>query len=875
MAKKIQYTDILAESLMADLKQKFDLLGQASADAFINAIKSKLKGVNISDSISSKGLKEQASTTVEIENAKKSIAELTAMEKERLRLIKEYETLTAKLNSGTSQEAINNEKLKVAITEQNTERKRQAQLAKEAVGSYRQTSIELNKNIEAYKKLSKEQRENAIIGGKLLTTIKGQQTQLKAMDASMGNFQRNVGNYRSALDGLPGPIGRISSQTGMLVRSIGSLGPVGASVAAVLAALAAPLIAFFTKAEDGAELMERKLAGMKASWNVLVGELIKGGRSMSESFNQPIEQTSFWTKLMASMASAAPAFAARLAEIGIKMDAANVAAQKYTKTLQELEDLERGMIVPRAEANKQIVAARLLSQDETKSVKERINSLKEALNLEAITANNELGHQQRVIDNLIKINNEKKKAGQLRDEDDKKLQEAYAKQIELQTESMSRSRRAISALRSAENEEISKEISLTGDLTDVWLKLEDQIAAANRIGLTDRAAQLRTEQLAVERLQNSYNDFQGALDRFDNSRQGTGAGTFTSGTEAENLQKVLTFTSGSARVEAFEPTQAQKNLEGVNAELKEMNDNLGFLAQNTTDLNVDAVNDDLKDLTKGTKDYNKELLDLYNAVQNLQAASFDLFNAMNDAALNNAEIEVNAANDKIDALKSALDEERKLKDDGKANDYDRLASQLGDEQKLRDDAQKKYEKYQKRQAQLAFLQTQANLGLSVSQAFVEGSKTGPYGFIIAIAAAASLIAAFINMQNQIKSIGQGYAEGTEYVTGPGTRKSDSIHTRLSVGERVVDADTNDKLKGIPNDKLPELADLYRLNFSHIPGNVQIYNSQAEVVAELRKSREINEKMLEHQKNMVQAVELGNGEVMLIRDRFNVQIIRKV
>jgi chromosome segregation ATPase len=49
-----------------------------------------------------------------------------------------------------------------------------------------------------------------------------------------------------------------------------------------------------------------------------------------------------------------------------------------------------------------------------------------------------------------------------------------------------------------------------------------------------------------------------------------------------------------------------------------------------------------------------------------------------------------------------------------------------------------------------------------------------------------------------------FAQGTEYVQGAGTTKSDSIHAMLSKGERVVPAEINQMLNGIPNAELPKL-----------------------------------------------------------------------
>jgi hypothetical protein len=122
------------------------------------------------------------------------------------------------------------------------------------------------------------------------------------------------------------------------------------------------------------------------------------------------------------------------------------------------------------------------------------------------------------------------------------------------------------------------------------------------------------------------------------------------------------------------------------------------------------------------------------------------------------------------------------------------------------------EKYRKKEAAIKLAQWKAdqqskeeqaiiNTALAVTNAFA----TTPFpGSIIAAAGAAAVGAV------QVATIAaqkppQFYATGTEFVQGPGTATSDSVPAMLSRGERVVPADINEKLKGIPNEMLPQLA----------------------------------------------------------------------
>lgn len=89
-----------------------------------------------------------------------------------------------------------------------------------AKGSYVEMSQTLGQLRNAYRQFSKEQREGAV-GTEMLGQIKLLDAELKEVDASMGNFQRNVGGYEEALKqvlppqaGLIVDLGKLSVEGG-------------------------------------------------------------------------------------------------------------------------------------------------------------------------------------------------------------------------------------------------------------------------------------------------------------------------------------------------------------------------------------------------------------------------------------------------------------------------------------------------------------------------------------------------------------------------------------------------------------------------------------------------------------------------------------
>ena len=91
----------------------------------------------------------------------------------------------------------------------------------------------------------------------LATQIKDINDQLKEMDASQGNFQRNVGNYASALKGIPPTLGKIRKES----KDIGeTLEIMGKQPILGIIGLLAPLI---MKIADGLKENETAMAGIK------------------------------------------------------------------------------------------------------------------------------------------------------------------------------------------------------------------------------------------------------------------------------------------------------------------------------------------------------------------------------------------------------------------------------------------------------------------------------------------------------------------------------------------------------------------------------------------------------------------------------------
>ncbi len=82
------------------------------------------------------------------------------------------------------------------------EQEKAAKLAANEASAYSKLSAELNKARKAYKDLAVQNQENSAEGKELLDTVTRLDAQLKKVDATVGQHQRNVGNYEGATKSL-------------------------------------------------------------------------------------------------------------------------------------------------------------------------------------------------------------------------------------------------------------------------------------------------------------------------------------------------------------------------------------------------------------------------------------------------------------------------------------------------------------------------------------------------------------------------------------------------------------------------------------------------------------------------------------------------
>ena len=152
-------------------------------------------------------------------------------------------------------------------------------------------------------------------------------------------------------------------------------------------------------------------------------------------------------------------------------DAAAAAAEgaRISNILNDVEDAERELIVLRAKANKQIIEARFIADDLTKSTEERIAGVQRASKLEEQVATKELKYARQKAQAL----KEQAAIAEVTEDQLVAIAEAQARVLDLEADSIRRQKRLQSEIKSLRNEEKTQLTEIAKIRDDAQKKEED------------------------------------------------------------------------------------------------------------------------------------------------------------------------------------------------------------------------------------------------------------------------------------------------------------------------------------------------------------------------------------------------------------------
>jgi len=189
--------------------------------------------------------------------------------------------------------------LKAAQSLVNDVTREQVKLRKEEIagidkseGAYRRLSKELNDQRKRYKDLAAAQQDNTQEARDLLVSIGALDKRLKGIDATVGQFQRNVGGYTEALSNffpkLGGSLGQVTGAIGGLSMGITQLGKTTGAANISLGAIGIALTAFSAISEIFATINQtveetRKLSAQVQNFTQATGSTLQDFVSQSKA----------------------------------------------------------------------------------------------------------------------------------------------------------------------------------------------------------------------------------------------------------------------------------------------------------------------------------------------------------------------------------------------------------------------------------------------------------------------------------------------------------------------------------------------------------------------------------------------------------------
>jgi len=279
----------------------------------------------------------------------------------------------------------------------------------------------------------------------------------KSQNASKKASQRNA----AAFEGMNKATGGALRGVRALIKQMWLLvaNPVGLVIAAIALALTT-LYKAFTSTKAGAELLDRVMAGISSTIDVLRDRVLVVGEALKKFFSGDFKGAIETGK------KAVSGFGAEVAkEFKIAMDA--------TKSLQEVADAMRELGVSRAELDRDLIKAKETIESSTASYADKKKAIDEVRKAETKQTNAELANAQKKLDAIIAQNKQSDSSA----EDLDKEAEARKVVISLQATS-SRNKTKFNKLEEmADREELSRKKEIQTELAAIEKQKEDDFNA--------------------------------------------------------------------------------------------------------------------------------------------------------------------------------------------------------------------------------------------------------------------------------------------------------------------------------------------------------------------------------------------------------------
>lgn len=304
-------------------------------------------------------------------------------------------------------------------------------------GSLQSMRAELSRLNKVYVNLSQIERESAK-GRDLQKKIKTLNDEIKVTEQGLGDFRRSVGGYEEAIKVAANETGifskvnsslksvitpfqplykKVRQEVGLLtvdykLNSAATTQMSGAQKAAAVSSnllsaglkilkialistgigaivvVLGSLVAYLTKTQKGTEFLSNAMAGLGATINVIIDRVAKFGGALVKVFSGDFK-------------GAAQDMKATFAGIGDELQREIKLAYELNDISQQLEKQEVMLNMQRAASRKEIERLKMISDDTTKSAKERIAAAKQASEMEQADMKQQIELGEKKLANIL------------------------------------------------------------------------------------------------------------------------------------------------------------------------------------------------------------------------------------------------------------------------------------------------------------------------------------------------------------------------------------------------------------------------------------------------------------------------------------------
>lgn len=292
---------------------------------------------------------------------------------------------------------------------------------------------------------------------------------LKDMDASIGNFQRNVGNYEGALEKMAGGFMATAGSAGAVINPIKNV------TMGLKAMSATPVIGILGLL---ANIIMRVMDGLKSSEGNM--------RGVTEAFSVFSGVGDVVTKILQGLAKGVTALGNGLTWLMEKLGLVSEEAKKRQQIARDetkLLEQQRENIYKNADAELELAKLKNQAADKSKyTAEERLALLESAAKIEEETAKRAL----EAAELEYKIIKEKNSLTESSTEDLKKEADAYAKMIKAETDYYNKTKELTGQISEAKTAAKNEALAAAKALSDAEIKLLEATLLSTKTGSAER-----------------------------------------------------------------------------------------------------------------------------------------------------------------------------------------------------------------------------------------------------------------------------------------------------------------------------------------------------------------------------------------------------